>query len=195
MQLFGLVGLLVIVAVAAWLFTSMEPVTPTQYTEGVVEQSLDPVLQADIAAHADRIVLTSPRPGEAIGSPLTLTGRARGYWYFEGSFPVILTDWDGRIIAEVPAMASGPWMTEDFVPFTVTFPFEEPYQEGEPDFRRRGSIILKKDNPSGILTNDDALEIPIYYRASREGVPAVTGQPLYDEVIDPVNKAATQLEL
>lgn len=40
----------------------------------------------------DLIVLTSPQPSTRITSPVTLTGKARGYWYFEGSFPVSIVN-------------------------------------------------------------------------------------------------------
>ena len=74
----------------------------------------------------DLIVLDSPLPGEVVASPLIVTGKARGTWYFEASFPVTLTDWDGRIIAEVPAQAQGEWMTTEYVPFVATLTFENP---------------------------------------------------------------------
>ena len=31
-------------------------------------------------------------------------------------------------------------------------------------FSRRGFLMLKKDNPSGLPEHDDALEIPIYFK-------------------------------
>jgi hypothetical protein len=111
----------------------------------------------------DLIRLSSPRPNMTIGSPLTISGEARGYWYFEASFPVILTDWDGKIIASHYATAQGEWMTEDFVPFTSNLTFESPYKEGDPDFMKRGTLILAKDNPSGLPEHDDALEIPVIF--------------------------------
>lgn len=126
-----------------------------------------PSVSADTQAHidskADLISLTSPVPNGIIENPLTLSGMARGYWYFEASFPVILTNWDGLIIAEGYATAEGDWMTEEFVPFTANLEFESPYVEGNPDFMKRGSLILKKDNPSGLPEHDDALEIPIRF--------------------------------
>lgn len=116
-------------------------------------------VQAQIDAKKDLIVLTSPRAGEKISSPVTLTGKARGYWFFEGSFPVTVVNWDGLIIGEGYATAQGEWMTEEFVPFTasVNFTFDPntPYNSG--------AIILKKDNPSGLPENDDALEIPVTF--------------------------------
>lgn len=107
-------------------------------------------------AHGD-IVVTSPRAGEAISSPLEIRGEARGMWFFEASFPVVLVDWDGLIIAESFATADGEWMTEDFVGFTATLEFETP------EFGERGALILQKDNPSGLPENDDAIEIPITF--------------------------------
>ena len=96
--------------------------------------------------------------GDSISSPITITGEARGYWFFEASFPIIIVDWDGRIIAEHYATAEGDWMTEEFVPFTATVEFETPSAIG---IINRGAIILKNDNLSGLPENDRALEIPI----------------------------------
>ena len=126
-----------------------------------------PEVQSDIQAHIDEksdlITLISPVPNSVVEQPLTLSGEARGYWYFEASFPVTITNWDGLIIGEGFATAQGDWMTEAFVPFTATVEFENPYVDGQPDFMKRGFLILQKDNPSGLPENDNALEIPIYF--------------------------------
>lgn len=106
----------------------------------------------------DLIVLDNPRPNQEIESPLVVRGRARGYWFFEGDFPVILVDWDGLIISQGIAQAQGEWMNEDFVEFEAVLEFEKP------SFDSRGSLILQKDNPSGLPENDDALEIPIVFK-------------------------------
>lgn len=107
---------------------------------------------------ADLIRINYPRPNQKIESPLVVTGEARGYWFFEADFPVILTDWDGEILAIGIAMADGDWMTEDFVPFKATIEFDKP------ELYDRGSLILQKDNPSGLPEYDDALEIPINFK-------------------------------
>lgn len=102
---------------------------------------------------------------DTISSPLTVKGKARGIWFFEATFPIVLTDWDGRIIAESHATAKNEWMTEDFVPFEGTLEFESQVFPGadEKNFSRRGYLILRKDNPSGLPEHDDALEIPIFF--------------------------------
>lgn len=109
----------------------------------------------------DLIKIFTPKPGDVIVSPLTVKGEARGVWFFEASFPIILTDWDGRIIVEHFAQAQGEWMSQNYVPFEGVIEFENP--SWEDGFSKRGSLILKKDNPSGLSQYDDALEIPVLF--------------------------------
>jgi hypothetical protein len=125
--------------------------------------------QALKSLRGEIIYLESPRAGEKIFSPLTVKGRARGKWFFEASFPITLTDWDGRIIAQSHAAAilnpSDPkstWMTDDYVPFEGTIAFENPSWEAE--FSKRGMLILQKDNPSGLPENEDAVELTVYFQ-------------------------------
>ena len=106
----------------------------------------------------DLIHIDSPRPNQNITSPLEIKGEARGAWFFEGDFPVVLTNWDGLIIAEGYATALGEWMTEEFVPFEAELEFTVDTSVSD-----KGSLILQKDNPSGLPENDDALEIPIIF--------------------------------
>ena len=103
------------------------------------------------------IVLDEPKPNSVIFSPLKIRGKARGNWFFEASFPIVLTDWDGKIIAEYYATAKDDWMTTEFVPFEADLKFEKP------SYGKNGFLILKKDNPSGLPENDNALEIPVFF--------------------------------
>jgi hypothetical protein len=107
---------------------------------------------------SDVIVVDYPLPGAAVSSPLKIRGRARGMWFFEGDFPVILVDASGTVIARGFCSAKSDWMTDQFVPF-----------EGMVEFLRtgagdRGTLILKKDNASDIPEFDDALQIPVSIR-------------------------------
>lgn len=90
-------------------------------------------------------------------STLTVTGEARGRWYFEASFPVELRDAAGNTLGEVPAQAQGEWMTEDYVPFSATLTY--PAQPAS----STGTLILKKDNPSGLPEHDDSVSIPVVF--------------------------------
>jgi hypothetical protein len=111
----------------------------------------------DITAHQDLIVIDTPLPNQSITSPLTITGKARGMWFFEASFPIVLVDWDGKIIAQGHADAIEDWMTEDFVHFKTTLVYKTPF------YGDHGTLILQKDNPSGLPQNDDAVEIPVQF--------------------------------
>lgn len=104
----------------------------------------------------------SVMPGDAIASPLRIVGEARGPWYFEASFPVVLTDGDGLIIAQGNGQAQGEWMTTEFVPFEATLEFTVPANADA--FGRRGTLIFKNDNPSGDPTRDKAVEIPVRFK-------------------------------
>lgn len=105
----------------------------------------------------DLIKATDPRPNATIASPLTVRGAARGNWYFEASFPVELVDAEGNRLAQVPAQAQGEWMTTEFVPFTATLTFTAPTSS-------TGTLLLHKDNPSGLPENEDVLRIPVRFR-------------------------------
>ncbi len=105
----------------------------------------------------DLIRISSPRPGDKVTSPLSISGEARGLWYFEASFPVRLLDDKGNVIAAYYATAKEEWMTEDFVPFETVLTFEMP-ESGS------GVLILHKDNPSGLPQHDDELRVPVQFR-------------------------------
>ena len=106
----------------------------------------------------DQIRLATPLPGDAITTPLVITGEARGPWFFEATFPIILTNWDGLIVAEGYAEADGAWMTEEFVPFSATLSFK-----ADTEVSSQGTLILKKANASGLPEHDNALEIPVTF--------------------------------
>ena len=114
------------------------------------------VLEVEPDPYADMIQVTSPGAGATVSSPLVVTGRARGTWYFEASFPVKLLDGNGNQIAIAPAQAQGEWMTEDFVPFSVTLTYTKPATPN-------GTLILQKDNPSGEPQFDAFISIPVNF--------------------------------
>ncbi|MBU0646446.1 GerMN domain-containing protein [Patescibacteria group bacterium] len=98
------------------------------------------------------------QPGQLIESPFALTGQARGTWFFEDSFPVELLDDQGRVLVQTPAQAQADWMTEDFVPFSVTLDFIPA--------SATGTLVLKKDNPSGLPENDDERRFPVKFKTA-----------------------------
>jgi len=104
----------------------------------------------------EKIKVVNPTAGSKIISPLTMSGTAAG-WYFEGSFPVDLTDDKGNIIAQKYVTAQGDWMTAEFVPFLGTLEFTVPAGV------TRGYLIFRKDNPSGEARFDDEFSLPVTF--------------------------------
>lgn len=108
------------------------------------------------APTADLIHVSQPQQNALVTSPLTVSGEARGNWYFEASFPVILIAGTGDTLVVKPAQAQGEWMTTNFVPFSLTLDFTAPAAPA-------GTLILKKDNPSGLPEHDNELRIPVRF--------------------------------
>jgi hypothetical protein len=105
------------------------------------------------------IRVSSPLPNATITSPFVVKGMARGNWFFEASFPFKLINSEGK---EIPMeqgfiSAGSDWMTTEFVPFekSISFPPQKP---------GKGTLILMKDNPSGLPQNDKQLEIPVIFK-------------------------------
>ncbi len=104
----------------------------------------------------DLIKLDTPKPNEVIQSPLAIEGEARGYWFFEASFPAKLLDEKGKELGRAIVQAQSDWMTENFVRFRATLEFQK-------STTGKGTLILEKDNPSGLPENADWLEIPVNF--------------------------------
>lgn len=151
--LFGAVLLMVMFGV--WVGDRLGSTTPEPSLPPVSNEP--PTVEPAPSLENPLIHVTSPLPSATISSPLTITGEARGYWYFEASFPVELTDVDGNTLAQGIAQAQSDWMTEDFVPFVATLTFTPPIGD------THGFLLLKKDNPSGEPANDAMMQIPILF--------------------------------
>ncbi|MBY0539326.1 Gmad2 immunoglobulin-like domain-containing protein [Patescibacteria group bacterium] len=107
-----------------------------------------------INASSDLIVVDSPKPGQTVGQVISVSGSARGYWFFEASFPIELLDNEGAVIGQGIAQAEGDWMTEEFVPFKARMELSNPYYGDL-------FVVLKKDNPSGEPENDASVRFPV----------------------------------
>jgi hypothetical protein len=105
---------------------------------------------------SENLKIISPKLDERLKSPFIVSGEARG-WYFEGSFPVELQDANGVTLANGVAQAQGDWMSAGFVPFIATLEFNNYPRTG------RGTLILTKDNPSGMPQYDERVSIPVKF--------------------------------
>ena len=102
------------------------------------------------------IIVDQPKPNDIVSSPLTVKGKARGGWFFEGDFPVSLYCGSTNKIADTFAVAQGEWMTDEFVEFESTIKFQTSCKE-------MGTLMLTKNNPSDLRELDDKVMIPVYF--------------------------------
>lgn len=142
-----------------------EPMTARPSVGKSAYLKLDPmsmrwgIVVPDFEGEADisrMIQISRPSSGEKVSSPLKVSGKAVGNWYFEASFPVKILDGNSRELGVVPAQAQSDWMTTEFVPFEATLIFEKPTTN-------MGTLVLKKDNPSGLPEQDMELNVPVSF--------------------------------
>lgn len=170
--------LLVLGGVSIWYFASREPQAEVLSFEECAAAGY-PVMESyprqcrtpsgktfteDIGNELEKanlIRISTPRPNQTIYSPLVVQGEARGTWFFEASFPVRLFDGNGKEIALAVAQAQDEWMTESFVPFKTELTFENPETA-------TGTLVLEKDNPSGLPENADELRVPVRFDLSQD---------------------------
>jgi hypothetical protein len=105
-------------------------------------------------ASADLIKVELPFPGAVTGKQFSVIGQARGQWFFEASFPIELQNTQGQTLTTAIAQAKTDWMTTDFVPFKADLVVPENYIGP-------ATLILKKDNPSGLPEHEASIAFPI----------------------------------
>jgi len=154
---------LIVGVVAIIVLAQVEKLTTEPFEQSAVESTAtDPISTTTetvgtTTTDAALISVTAPLPGETVGSPIMVRGEARGYWFFEGDAPVVVTNWDGLIIGEGYITAHGDWMNEDLVPFTGAIAYTLPADS----YSASGTVIFQRDNPSGRPENDAAYEVPV----------------------------------
>lgn len=105
------------------------------------------------STHSD-ITLSNVSDGDTINRATSITGEAKGPWYFEGDFPVIAKDSSGQTIDTFIATAQGDWMTSDFVEFKADIDLSN-YAENTV------TLVFQKDNPSSKPQLDDSYSIQV----------------------------------
>ncbi len=114
---------------------------------------LQPTMSAD-----GHVGVTAPQAGALITSPVTIIGTVTGGgWFFEASFPVKVLDGDGTVLGTGIAHAQVDWTSTSSVPFTAIAQFAAPYGA-------TGTVVLSKDNPSGLPQNAASLSIPVRFK-------------------------------
>lgn len=139
---------LVVIAAAAWYLFGRS------HTPEPVPGGSD--ISLSVPASSTDVVVNAPLPNAVVQSPLTISGKARGNWFFEANIKVLLKDQNGNVIGRTGGTASGNWMTADLAPFTATINFQNP---GTP----YGTLEIQNDNPSGLPANEKSFSVPVRF--------------------------------
>lgn len=154
MKMYAFASAMLLLLGAGCASSQPAPQSPVTEQPAPTVMSEDPVYGPSYKANV--IVVDKIRIGDKVASPLVITGKARGNWYFEASFPVELVDANNKLIANGIAQAQGDWMTTNFVPFKTTLTFQAPGL-----YDMNATLIFRKDNPSGEPQNDDQMRLPV----------------------------------
>lgn len=148
----------VILAMTYLLFTLPTPQHTVTIATTTPEQPVTkpPVTNTNIKDQplSARVVVNAPKANTSVGSRFEVSGEAPGNWFFEASFPIQIRDKDGNVIGRTHANALSDWMTTSQVSFSSTVNVEGGYTGP-------ATLILMKDNPSGLPEHDDAVEVPV----------------------------------
>jgi len=156
---FGTVAVIIVIGAFFWTQRTHAPAITEEnigWVSTTTQLSDDTSLKTE-QINSPKIEVSSPLPNKQVTSPLTITGRAQGGWYFEASFPIELRDANNVLIAKTTGQAQGDWMTEQFVPFTATLTF--PTQPTG----SQGMLTFKNDNPSGEPKNSIMFDVPVQF--------------------------------
>ena len=135
----------IIVVLAIALFALPAPDAPTSPTPAPTP--------TPAAFTSENVRVFSPVPGATVSRQFTVLGEARGSWFFEASFPIKVVDTNNNQVGTGIAMTAQNWMTTEFVPFTAQVTVE--------NYSGPATLVLLKDNPSGLPELDDSVSYDI----------------------------------
>jgi len=151
-----IVGVLtvIIISLAAILFATPAHAPTTEVENGGnVQPAPSPEQLPDTALH-DRVMVNSPKPGTTVNRDFRITGEAPGNWYFEASFPYKIIAPNGDVLAQSFCQAQSDWMTTKQVPYVCNV-------QVAVDYAGKATVVLMKDNPSGLPEHEDAIDFQI----------------------------------
>ncbi len=154
-----IVLLLLVIAVLGWLLSTKSAEAPSTNEVAVPVNSNTEVpgnVQTPPTAKpplSKQVQILSPKANESVGKKFTVTGKAPGNWFFEGSAPIQVRDSETSKIFQGVAKVSGDWMTTKLVPFSADIIIQ--------GYSGNATLVFLRDNPSGMPENDDSVELPI----------------------------------
>jgi hypothetical protein len=107
----------------------------------------------DIKEEAE-VILISPQANEVVRNQDVITGQARGNWFFEATFPLLIKDASGEVLATGFVETQDDWMTSEWVAFQGTLNFNVATSTF-------GELVFKKNNPSALPEYEAQTSYPV----------------------------------
>jgi len=108
------------------------------------------------STHGVSVIVYAPLQGVTVSNPLGVIGEVPGNWSFEAAFPAELQDSNGATVARGTAQVLGNWASSQLTPFSVRLVYADAP-------KGTGTLILHRDNESGLAKNDDEVRIPVRF--------------------------------
>lgn len=157
MKNFILFLIAVVVVAGAWLMFRKPVSTPIVVNVETPTNTSNPTATSTTPSKTDDlIVIDLPKINSTTTSPIALSGKARGNWFFEASAPVFVKDSKGNTLGQGYIQATGEWMTTEFVPFTGSVTFTKPAGTSTDIY-----LIFMNDNPSGDPERSLSVNVPL----------------------------------
>lgn len=146
--------LLGIIAYLLIIVSEQKPKTNHFFATSTTSSSSAPAHDISaVSVLSKKISVTSPAPHSSVDSHFIVEGQAPGSWYFEAVFPIQIRDSHNDVIGHASARAQSDWQTSKLVSFVAPVSID--------NYHGPATIILLRDNPSGLPENDDSISIPI----------------------------------
>lgn len=114
-----------------------------------------PPPNTDVADAARKnVIIIQPVANSILPKTFVVKGSAPNSWYFEASFPIQIRDAGNNVIGHGTAHALTDWTQTGIVPFEATTTVTTSYSGP-------ATVVVLKDNPSGLPERDDSFSMPI----------------------------------
>jgi hypothetical protein len=108
-----------------------------------------------VNATKEDITIATPEVNGTVTREFEVTGKAKGAWFFEGSFMLEVVSPSGDKVAQNIISAEGDWMQDGLVDF------KSEIVQMPSAYRGEATLILRKNNASGLPEHDASVSIPI----------------------------------
>ncbi|MEI6494811.1 MAG: GerMN domain-containing protein [bacterium] len=147
------IGVLLVIVIILGVWVLQKPAATNLSNESPATSTVASTTSNEVKLD-NEVQISTPKAGAVVASPISVVGKARGGWFFEANLPLKVLDANGKVVGTGNAMATGEWMTSEFVPFKG----EIKYQVAQD---QEGVLVIAKDNPSGLPQNDKEVRLPV----------------------------------